>query len=90
MQYLGQFVGLNFFPAEIGVTHADEIFMLFKCHIIPMEGVFTAEDKATSNIMLKIWTDFAKTGNPTPDPSTTKWIRHESYYFIIFTCTMFR
>ena len=74
-QYLGQFVGLNFFPTELGVGHADELFMLFKSGLIPLEAVFTAEDKATSKNMLKLWTDFAKTGNPTPDPSSTQWIR---------------
>ena len=76
-QYLGQFVGLNFFPAELGVSHADELLLIFKLGILPMEPVFTAEDKATSKNMLKLWTDFAKTGNPTPDPSSTQWIRHE-------------
>ena len=88
-QYLGQFIGLNFFPAELGVAHADELFMLFKSGIIPMEAVFTSEDKATSKNMLKLWTDFAKTGNPTPDPPSTQWIRHvpTSHYKPIFTVT---
>ena len=76
-QYLGQFVGLNFFPAQLGTGHGDELFMLFKTHGIPLEGVFTSADKATSKNLLKLWTDFAKTGNPTPDPSSTQWTRHD-------------
>ena len=44
------------------------MFMMFKAHGLPLETVFTEEDKATSKNVLKLWTDFAKTGNPTPDP----------------------
>lgn len=58
-----------------GVAHADELFMMFKTHKIPVDGVFTDDDKATSNNILKLWTDFAKTGNPTPDPESTQWTR---------------
>ena len=46
----------------------DELFMMFKAHGLPLETVFTEEDKATSKNILTLWTDFAKTGNPTPDP----------------------
>ena len=52
---------------EFGVAHADELFMLFKANSIPLETVYTDVDKATSQNMLKMWTNFAKTGNPTPD-----------------------
>ena len=82
-QYLGQFVGLNFFPAQLGTGHGDELFMMFKTHGIPLEGVFTSADKATSKNLLKLWTDFAKTGNPTPDPSSTQWTRHDQKQQII-------
>ncbi len=64
----GQFVGLNLYPPEFGVCHADELFMLFKANQLPLETVYTEEDKLTSKNMLKLWTDFAKTGNPTPNP----------------------
>jgi hypothetical protein len=42
--------------------------MLFKANQLPLETVYTEEDKLTSKNMLKLWTDFAKTGNPTPNP----------------------
>jgi carboxylesterase type B len=74
-QYFGQMIGLNLFPTQHGVSHADELFVMFKLHKIPMESVYTESDKATSKNLLKLWTDFAKTGNPTPDPDTTQWTR---------------
>ena len=63
------------YAPEHGVAHADELFMMFKTHMIPIDGVFTDADKATSKNILKLWTDFAKTGNPTPDPDSTQWTR---------------
>ncbi len=69
--------GVNIHSPKYGVAHSDELFMLFKAHKIPVETVFTTEDKSTSENMLKLWTDFAKTGNPTPDPQHIgiKWER---------------
>jgi len=55
------------YPPEFGVAHVDELYMIFKPNGLPLETVFTAEDKITSQNMLKLWTNFAKTGNPTPD-----------------------
>ena len=49
---------------------------------IPIEGVYTAEDKAVSHNLLKMWTDFAKTGNPTPD--TNQWTKFV-YSFVLFS-----
>jgi carboxylesterase type B len=72
---VGQYVGLNLFPPTEGVCHFDEMFLLFKQHLIPVDGVFTDDDKSTSRNLLKIWTDFAKTGNPTPDPNGIHWRR---------------
>ena len=66
-QILGQTVGLNLYCPEFGVAHFDEAFMLFKAGSFPLETVYTSDDKATSQNMLKMWTNFAKTGNPTPD-----------------------
>jgi carboxylesterase type B len=74
-QYAGQMLGLNLFPAQHGVSHFDEILLMFKPHVIPLESVYTDSDKAASSNVLKLWTDFAKTGNPTPDPKATQWTR---------------
>jgi hypothetical protein len=51
--------------------------MIFKQNQLPFETVVTEDDKRTSKKLLKLWTDFAKTGNPTPDSKTTglKWER---------------
>jgi carboxylesterase type B len=56
------------YPPEHGVAHTDDLFIMFKAHKLPLETVFTEEDKATSKNVLTIWTDFATTGNPTLDP----------------------
>jgi carboxylesterase type B len=72
---LGQVIGLNLFRPHLGVDHADDLFLLFKPHQIPIEGVFTAQDKLTSQNLLRMWTDFAKTGNPTPDKNSVQWSR---------------
>ena len=68
-------IGWNLFPAQHGVSHADELFVMFKPHMIPSDGVYTDEDKDTSKNILKLWTDFAMTGNPTPDSASTQWTR---------------
>ena len=64
----GQSIGVNYYPPKYGVAHSDELSMLFKAHKIPVETVFTTGDKYTSRNLLRLWTDFAKCGNPTPDP----------------------
>ena len=63
------------FTPQLGVGHGDELFLMFKSNKIPIESVYTAADKATSKNILRLWTDFAKTGNPTPDPNTVQWTR---------------
>jgi hypothetical protein len=59
------------FTPFAGCGHVDEIFMLFRQHKLSFETVFTEEDKSTSRNLLKLWTDFAKTGDPTPDSKST-------------------
>ena len=79
----GQSVGLNLYPPMYGVSHADELFMLFKSHQFPVETVFTDEDKVTSQNMLQMWTDFAKTGNPTPNPEKAGAVEWKRWQYII-------
>jgi len=65
-----------------GVCHADELFMLFKAHQVPVTMVRSEVDKRVSSSMLQMWTDFAKVGNPTPrdgawqkvDPDRIKYL----------------
>ncbi len=39
----------------------------FKAHVLPIETVYTAEDRAVSRHLLGLWTNFAKFGRPTPE-----------------------
>ena len=54
--------------------------MLFKARGLPLETVYTDEDKVISKNMLKLWTNFAKTGNPTPNPEESEVV-WEKYVF---------
>lgn len=60
----------------LGVSHADDLGYLFKCMVTPEIVPNSIEDIALHRIV-KMWTNFAKTGNPTPaesDPRiTVKW-----------------
>lgn len=58
-------VNINLFPNSLnGVSHFDEIFLLFKGRNVPFLQRHTENDINTSNNLLKIWTDFARTSNP--------------------------
>ena len=45
-------------------THFDEIFLLFKGQEIPFLQRHSPEDRAVSEMLLRLWTSFAKTGVP--------------------------
>ena len=69
---VAQRLGINIFSARIGACHGDELLLLFS-NEIPLEPVENDEDAKAMEHMLKIFTDFAKSGNPTPDGP--KWDR---------------
>ncbi|CAG5042633.1 unnamed protein product [Parnassius apollo] len=57
-----------------GATHVDELFYLFNN---PMnKDCYEGQEKlrVLVNTITKLWADFAKTSNPTPDNSGTKWL----------------
>ncbi len=60
-------MNLDVFSGKYGVCHSDEVFLQFRAHILPIETVYTAEDRAVSAHLLGLWTNFAKFGDPTPD-----------------------
>ncbi|XP_032511613.2 esterase FE4-like [Danaus plexippus] len=64
---------INGFIGETGACHGDDIFYLFHGSLLP--PLFTKEDKKVVNFMTTLWTNFAKHGNPTPDPKEfgVKW-----------------
>ena len=76
-QTLGQYLGLNLFVPSAGCGHVDELFTIFKQHKVPFDTIFTEQDKRISRTLLKMWTDFATFGHPTPDPKEgeVNWLR---------------
>ncbi|XP_071574393.1 juvenile hormone esterase isoform X1 [Temnothorax nylanderi] len=59
-----------------GVTHAEELAYLFHLYMIKDLGLSApavdSEDYKMINCLTQMWTDFAKTGNPTP--TTNLWL----------------
>ncbi|XP_053653245.2 carboxylic ester hydrolase [Cherax quadricarinatus] len=51
------------------VTHGDDLFYLFTGENTEWKPLERPEDLTLRHIMLKLWTNFAATGNPTPDDS---------------------
>lgn len=49
-----------------GVAHADDLFYLFNVFFTPKIVVGSQEDKHVQKFV-KLWTNFAKYGNPTPE-----------------------
>ncbi|GLG95970.1 Carboxylic ester hydrolase [Gryllus bimaculatus] len=49
-----------------GTCHADELGYLFRSHLIDIDVEPSSPEMKTINRMVSLWTNFAKTGNPTP------------------------
>ena len=62
----GRWIGLDLFHEDLGVSHADELFMMFKLHELPWDTVYSDRDEQTSKNLVKLWTNFVKFHNPTP------------------------
>nr|AHJ81347.1 carboxylesterase [Locusta migratoria] len=59
-----------------GVAHAEDLLYLFSnnsYYVIP--GERPAKDMEVVKAMTKLWTNFAKTGNPTPNDDLVHWPR---------------
>ncbi|CAH0586829.1 unnamed protein product [Chrysodeixis includens] len=54
---------------EIVVAHADELMYLFNAHDVPLDNDVNSKDFIHIERITKLWTNFAKYGNPTPDGS---------------------
>ncbi|XP_067007337.2 esterase FE4 [Anabrus simplex] len=50
-----------------GACHGDELGYLFNPEIMDMDTIANPPAVLTRSRMLKLWTNFAKTGNPTPE-----------------------
>ncbi|KAM3961914.1 juvenile hormone esterase-like [Aphomia sociella] len=71
MNFVKRALGLTYFK---GVAHADDLYYLFNNN--DTKDVYEKQEKVRQIIykVTKLWTDFAKTGNPTPDRSLgVKW-----------------
>jgi len=74
LKYLAAKVNLDLFPNSLNCsTHFDEIFLLFKGRNIPFLQRHTVDDRIVSDKMLKLWTNFAKTGKPTLKEDDKIW-----------------
>ena len=51
----------------MGPTHGDNFWFTFGLPFF-MSSLYTADDKNVSLLVMKMYTDFAKVGNPTPEP----------------------
>nr|AHJ81338.1 carboxylesterase [Locusta migratoria] len=61
---------------DLGVAHADDLFYLFSNNsYYPTSGKMPKEDYEVVKTITKLWTNFAKTGNPTPDNNPVHWPR---------------
>ena len=63
------------FPS-FGVCHADELQYLFLPTVI--SDTLTGEDAQVSELMSAAWTNFAKTGDPSPPGSSFSWTQVQS------------
>ncbi|XP_069668717.1 esterase FE4-like isoform X2 [Periplaneta americana] len=65
--HLGLFKRLIGLQDYEGVCHADDIGYLFHVGLLDMDLDPGSPEYKTLSRMVKLWTNFAKTGNPTPD-----------------------
>ena len=72
IRYMGRSIGLDLFSNKEWSCHADELFLMWKASLIPFDTVYTDEDKKVSAARVRMWTDFAKHGDPTPQGE--KWL----------------
>ncbi|XP_015115296.1 venom carboxylesterase-6 [Diachasma alloeum] len=74
---------------DYGVSHADELQYLFPVgEQLFQDTPFSKEDHRMADIMTKLWTNFAKTGNPTPTitpelPLKWKPVRTEALEYLL-------
>ncbi len=49
-----RYLGLNVFRPSHGVSHFDEVLMLFRQHALPYEAVYDEHDEKVSQNMVKM------------------------------------
>jgi len=73
----------------LGVSHFDELFLLFKFSSLDDLALKTEEDVLVSEKLVTLWTNFAKTGKPTEDDSW-KPVTEESLEYAVLDASPLR
>merc|ERR1719234_1134395 len=73
----------------LGVSHFDELFLLFKFSSLDDLALKTEEDVLVSQKLVSLWTNFAKTGKPTEDDSWTP-VTEESLEYAVLDASPLR
>ena len=76
-QLAAQWLGFDILRATKGVCHGDELFLMFQSSQIPLKTIMSEEDKQVSQYLWEMWTNFAKTGDPTPGHTTVNGVKWE-------------
>jgi len=61
-----KFTGFSIFKSNSGVSHADELFLMFKPHAFPVNLLADKIHERVSKNLIQLWTDFAIHHDPTP------------------------
>ncbi|KAJ0169564.1 hypothetical protein K1T71_014749 [Dendrolimus kikuchii] len=61
-------------------TNRDEVYYIFELERFPLP--IEEEDARMITFMTQMWTNFAKTGSPTPDSSNGEWLPHPHHLAI--------
>lgn len=83
LQLLGLPLGLNLFSPRSGVCHGDELFILFKAALLPVNTVRSRQDRRVQASLLDRWTEFAARHQPGPgwerfDPAAPRYLEIRS------------
>ena len=90
-QYIGQMFGQLWYQFGEGACHGDELFTMFVPTKMPFVTLGTKKDVETSKLMVRMWTNFAKYFDPTPNKKEfgDRWPRlvseRRSYLFCLLS-----
>ncbi|KAJ7384141.1 hypothetical protein OS493_023469 [Desmophyllum pertusum] len=71
----------SFYPEWMGVVHAENLPYDFGIPLLPLFPAYDEADKNVSLFIMALYANFAKTGDPTPQPvSGVTWERYNSSY----------
>lgn len=67
LNFSGRHMGAKLYQKKLGVCHGDDLFYLFPFNMSGFPNPLkTNSDRLTSSLMLSLWTNMAKFGNPNP------------------------